>query len=206
LENYGVQTVDGIIVEGDSNHYISNYPYYLVPNIESHDITDEMISNSSYVLMPEAQGIQILDSYRDTITITSLLTTSDSAYSKVDIANMQTYEKEAGDIDGPFNLAAAITETVDDIETKIVYTTAQSLFDESMDEAVSGGNSEFIISALSWMAEHEVTISIPSKSLETEYLTLTSASVNFWSLFTIFVLPAGILLCGGLIWFRRRKL
>lgn len=78
LENYGVKRSSGIVVETDSQHYYPQMPYYLLPNIQSDDITTEVKSN--YILMPVAQAIQKLDSYRDTITIKSLLTTTEDAY------------------------------------------------------------------------------------------------------------------------------
>ena len=48
LENYGVKTCDGIVLEGDQNHYISNNPTYILPNIESTDITSELSSGNNY--------------------------------------------------------------------------------------------------------------------------------------------------------------
>ena len=128
LENYGVRPVDGIVMEGDTAHYISQNPYYLLPNIESNDVTSGLSSQSRYVLMPLAQGIETLDNIRDSLDIQSILTTSDSAYSKTDLENMQTMEKESSDIDGPFDLGVSITEDVgDDAQTQIVYFASSSI-------------------------------------------------------------------------------
>ena len=49
--------------------------------------------------MPYAQGIKKTDDVRDTVTINSLLTTSDSAYSKVDV-NSGTIEKSDDESEG----------------------------------------------------------------------------------------------------------
>ena len=49
------------------------------------------------------------------------------------------------------------------------------------------------------------SISIPSKSMQLSYLTLTSANVNLWSIITIAVLPVLFLVTGGVIWLKRRK-
>lgn len=210
LENYGVRPVDGIVMEGDTAHYISQNPYYLLPNIESNDVTSSLSSQSRYVLMPLAQGIETLDSIRDSLDIQSILTTSDSAYSKTDLENMQTMEKESSDIDGPFDLGVSITEEVgDDAQTQIVYFASSSIFDDTIDSYVSGTNYELLSSSLSWLCQSEGdntnTISIPSKSLDTSMLTISAADVNFWSIFVTAVMPVCILLIGFGIWMKRRK-
>ena len=43
------------------------------------------VSGGYYVLVPYAQGIKKMDDVRDTVTINSILTTSDQAYSKTDL-------------------------------------------------------------------------------------------------------------------------
>ena len=43
-------------------------------------------------------------------TVTPLMTTSDSAFSKIAGYSLDTYEKEEGDIEGPFTLGVSIEE------------------------------------------------------------------------------------------------
>ena len=45
LENYGVNRVDGLVFEGDSQHYAAQMLYYLVPTINSTDITSDLVSS-----------------------------------------------------------------------------------------------------------------------------------------------------------------
>lgn len=210
LQNYGVQTVDGVVMEGDTSHYISQNPYYLLPNIESNDVTSGLSSGSRYVLLALAQGIETMDNIRDSLNIESILTTSDSAYSKTDLENMQTMEKESSDIDGPFDLGVSITEDVgDDAQTQIVYFASSSIFDDTINSYVSGTNYELLSSSLSWLCQSEKedtnTISIASKSLDTSTLTISAADVSFWSIFVTAVIPVCILLVGFGIWMKRRK-
>ncbi len=209
LENYGVKTADGIVLEGDTNHYISQNPSYLLPNIESNDITSSLSSGSRYILMPLAQGIVKSDNYRDSLEITDILTTSDSAYSKVNVEDMQTMEKESDDIDGPFALGVSITETLDDDkETQIVYYSSEALFNDQMNTMVSGANYELISASVNWMCESEEdtnTVSIASKSYDTSTLTIPAADASFWSIFVTAVVPVVILVIGGCIWMKRRK-
>lgn len=131
LEYYGVTLEEGIVLEGDSQHYVQ-LPYYLIPDINSTDFTSDLTGGSTYVLMAAAQSIQTAEEPRDGVSISSILTTSDASYSKADPQNMSTYEKEEGDTEGPFDIGVAITETVE-------------LTDELLDE-VSGNVEEATLS------------------------------------------------------------
>ena len=206
LKNYGVERVDGIVIEGDTQHY-AQMPYYLVPTVNSTDAISDFASQGYYVLMPSAQGIKHSDDIRDTVTVNSLLTTSDSAYSKVDV-NSGDVEKADGDVDGPFDLGVSITETLDDDkETQIVYYTSSNLMDSQINQMVSGGNEQMLMSSLNWMCSNDetTTISIPSKDLQVSYLTLTAYDVSFWKICVMGLIPGVFLVIGFMVWLKRRK-
>ena len=144
---------------------------------------------------------------RDTVTINSILTTSDQAYSKTNL-NSDTLEKEDVDEDGPFDLGVSITETLDDgKETQIVYYSTSNLMESQVNQMVSGGNEKLIIESLKWMTDTEesATVSIPSKSLSVSYLTLTDYDAAFWKICTIALIPGFFLVVGLVIWMKRRK-
>lgn len=207
LENYGVQRTEGVVFEGDNQHYAMQMPYYLVPTINSTDASSETASAGYYVLAPYAQGIKQLDDVRDTVKIESILTTSDQAYSKTDL-NSNTIEKEDGDVEGPFDLGVSITENLDDDkETQIVYYSTSNLMDSQTNQMVSGGNEKLIMESLKWMTDTEesASVSIPSKSLEVSYLTITDYDAAFWKICTIALIPGIFLVIGFVVWIKRRK-
>ena len=207
LENYGVQRTEGVVFEGDNQHYAMQMPYYLVPTINSTDASSETVSAGCYVLAPYAQGIKQLDDVRDTVKIESILTTSDQAYSKTDL-NSNTIEKEDGDVEGPFDLGVSITESLDDDkETQIVYYSTSNLMDSQTNQMVSGGNEKLIMESLKWMTDTEesASVSIPSKSLEVSYLTITDYDAAFWKICTIALIPGIFLVIGFVVWIKRRK-
>ncbi len=207
LANYGVKRAEGIVFEGDSQHYGMQMPYYLVPTVNSTDASSETASAGSYVLAPYAQGIQKTDDVRDTVTIDSILTTSDQAYSKINMQSSQI-EKEDGDVDGPFDLGVAITEKLDDDkETQIVYYSTANLMESQVNQMVSGGNEKLLLESLSWMTstDESSSVSISSKSLQSTSLTVTDYDAAFWKICTIGLIPGVFLVAGFLIWLRRRK-
>ena len=224
LAQYGVTASEGIVIEGNRQYYGLGMPYYLLPEIESHTITSPLNEEGYYVLLPIAQGLTVSDDLRDTVTVSELLTTSGSSFSKVAGYDLATYDKEDGDIDGPFALAVAITETVTaedsdaaetgeedtaatDGETNIVWVSSGALLDDDTNQRVSGGNQDFFLNALSWLCETEETstISIHAKSLSYEYLTVDSAAASTLTILMIAVIPVAYLSVGVITWVRRKR-
>lgn len=205
MEYYGTSLVDGIVMEGDSSHHMRGSSYYLLPDIGSHDITSPLADGGYYVLMPVAQGISVSDQLRDGLTVTQLLTTTSSSYSKTDGYDLTTYDKEDGDIDGPFALGVAISEEVEDGTTGVVWLTTSHMFDEETDMLVSGANTDLFLNALDWMCQRESAISIRAKDLSSESLTVPSADASTWSLILVVTLPAAFLIAGAYVTIVRRK-
>ena len=56
--------------------------------------------------MPIATGLRVTET--DNGTVTELLTTSESAFSKIAGYDLTSYEKEEGDVDGPFTVAVSV--------------------------------------------------------------------------------------------------
>lgn len=207
MAEYGLSVVPGLVLDADINHVAytqsgAAYLNFLMPDMNDHAITEPIREGGYYVLYPNAQGIQVADSVRSTLTVTELLTTSDQAYSKQDPAS-ETYEKEAGDIDGPFALAAAVEDSK--YGGKLVWYTTYYMLLEDYDNIVAGGNTQLLMNTLNWTCSRESGVTIPTKSLSTEYLQINAADGRALNIFFIGILPVGALVLGGVIWFRRKK-
>lgn len=203
LDNYGVKVDSQVIIEGDMNAY-SQTPSNLVPTKQVHDITQSLIDSSLYVLFPLSQGIEQLDNVRSSIEFTPLLETSNQSYSK-DVDSSDTMEKILGDKEGPFTVGALITETYNDVETKIALYTSSFLTNANIDQYVSGGNTKLIISSLSYISGQESDISIPVKSTKPASLVINEGDIVMWGTVTQFVIPIAVALFGLVVWLRRRK-
>ena len=206
MDAYGMEAAEGVVMEGDLGYTIAGYPYYLLPEINSADATAELAGENVYVLFPLAHGIQTIDRYRSSLTVTSLLDTSSSAYIKTDIDNAETLEYEGGDVSGQTSVGMAATEDVgDDRQTKVVwYSTDQFLADE-VDLRVGGYNSALFVDSLTWLTGIEnPTASIASKGYGTSYLTVADSTASMLSVLFIGIVPATVLVAGLIIWRKRR--
>ncbi len=203
LSDYGIALAEGLVLEGDSQHHLPNYPYYLLPTIQSSTYTSDV--SSRYVLLAFAQGMTESPDISDDLTYESLLTTSALSYSKTNLES-ENLDQEEGDIAGPFDLGAVVTKTIDeDTEAKLIVFSSETLLDEQVDSMVSGGNSTMFLNVMSQLVDHENTVSIEPKSMSTEYLTVSAGSAIFWGILTIILIPLFLLITGGVIWFGRRK-
>lgn len=205
MEYYGAERVNGLIMEGDNTHYASGYNYYLLPDIESHDISDPLLSNNYIVFFPAAHGIKVLDQTRDTLTVESILNTTESAYVKTDLENISTIEKEDGDPEGPFSVCVAISEEVQEETTHVVWFSSAAFFEDSASQMVSGGNHDLAINAIGWICERENTISIHSKSLSSDLMTVPTAKVTQLSLLLVGAIPLIFIIAGVAVVVRRKR-
>ena len=200
LEDYGVTTVDGIVIEGDRSHYAFQQPYIMLPDIQSSDITDSLIEEKYNVIIPIAQGMVTGSSSNGTVT--ELLTTSDSAFNKAAGYSLTTYEKEEEDTDGPFALAVSI-ET--DGGGQIFWVSSSIFLDESYNAYSSGGNLDFAMNGLSSLIGESEAMAIRSKSLGYNYLTISDDTSTLLKAIMIVVLPLAFVAAGVAVTVGRRK-
>lgn len=200
LADYGVTAADGIVVEGDREHYAFQQPYIMLPDMNSHSITDSLIEENYYVLMPLAQGLTVGESHR--ATVSELLVTSERAYSKVDGKELTTYQKEEDDIEGPFALAVSIQANTGG---SIVWIASSDFMDEMYNAYSSGANLDFTMNALSSLIGEREAIAIRSKSLGYNYLTISDTTAAMLQTVMIGVLPFAFVVLGIAVLIERRK-
>lgn len=203
LEYMGMSVADGLVVEQDQNYYYRS-PYYLLPDVSADTYTSEIYGNY-YIFAPYSQGILIADEEAEDMTYTTFLSTSESAYSKVDITNMENFEKSEGDIDGPFGVGVEAIKALEEGEATMVVYSCDQLFTDDANVMVSGANQMMFVNTVGGFVDHEVSVSIPVKSYQVSYLTVNQSDAVLIGLVTTIVLPVGCLAAGFVIWFRRRK-
>ena len=200
LSDYGVETNEGIVVEADREHYAFQAPYVLLPDMSSNEITDSLIEEKYYPIMPISQGLTVGTSDKETVT--ELLTTSDSAFSKIDGYNISTYEKEEGDIGGPFAVAVSIESSNDG---KLVWFASSSFLDETYNAYSAGANADMGMNALSSMIGESEAMAIRSKSLNYNYLTISDSTSSLLKVTMIGIFPLAYLGIGICVILRRKK-
>ncbi len=201
---YGMKSVDGYIVEGDSNYYYQSQ-YYLMPEICEHDITQPLIDSGYYVLCPLTQAIEATGLYRDTITLTPLLTTTDNAWIKQTSEITTTADYVEGEPHGLFNVAMLAEEPTADGDTRVIWYGAYSLLDGDTDQYVSGANSDLFVNSVAWLCEQEESVSVHEKDMSYNYVTMDSSQIKWWTAVVTAIIPLAVLFVGAVVIVKRRS-
>ena len=187
LSDYGVTLNEGIVIEGSRENY-TGYPYTLLPNMESHAITDPLIEDRYYAIVPLSQGMTVGST--SNCTVTELMYTSGYAFSKVAGFELDTYEYEEGDIEGPFTIALSIDTNGGG---QIVWFSASDFLDDMYNAYSSGANVDLAMNAVSSLLGEREAISIRSKSLNYNYLTISEDTASTLKLLMIGAFPLAYL-------------
>ena len=201
LSDYGVTATDGVVVDPNRDYYAFTAPHVLMPEIESSDITAPLTEGDYHVIVPIAQGLTVGEASNGA-TVTPLLKTSSDAFSKAAGYAMTTYDKEDGDTDGPFTLAVSIEDASGG---RIFWAASDYLLDDLYNSYSSGANLDFVMNGMSWMIGQTDGVSIRSKSLDYNYLTISSSSAAWLKVCMIGIIPVCFLLLGVDEVVRRRK-
>jgi len=196
---YGLTAVDGIVVEGDSNHFYPGYPYYLLPETQEHTITSKLIS-SYYVTIPLAHALTRTETLPSGITIAPLFSTSSSAYT-IDVTASST-EKTADSKTGTFWVGAASEH---ESGGKLIWIPSSVALTDTAN-SLTGANYAYATEMLNWMSPRDTILSsVDAISMDDPMLTVTAGAALFWSAIFVLVIPVVFMVVGLVIWIRRRR-
>ena len=206
LAYYGIEVVEGIVVDNNVDYYYkTESQIYLMPQMNTHVITNPLTEYGYSVLFPAAQGIGFLDNKRDGVYYGKFLTTSDSSYSKVAGYQLSTYVNEDGDIMGPFTIGCTVTETVGDQACRLCIYTTTFMLNDTVNEMVSGANFDLFLNTVDWCCDREENISIHPKNMNISPLEFTGTVINRLFFTMVIAIPLVPLVVAVVVTTRRRR-
>ena len=203
MAEFGLTRTEGLVVEGDTNHYLNGYPaLYLLPDYASTEESTALdgVNTSRRVLLQMAQGITLTET--DHVVSDALLVSSDSAYSKPEGYEMTTTEKADGDIAGPFTLAAYARN--EDTGAQVIWVNCGNMDNEGIYQVIPG-NVTFLQGCAASLAGQESAVLIDSKALEASPLEVPGIAASTLGLLFVIVLPAALLAVGAVVVVLRRR-
>ena len=202
MAEFGLSREPGIVVEGDSGHSLYGYPYSLFPDYGATEESAALngVNKDTHVMLSVAQGLVLTET--EDVTAEPLLNTSEQSYSKRDVNNAATTEKESGDTDGPFTLAAWACS--DNTGAEVIWIGCPNVDNEQVYQSIPG-NRTFLQGCAVSLAGDDSGLLIDTKALEAEPITAAASQATTLGLVFVFVLPAAVLVAGAVVVLLRRR-
>lgn len=203
LSKWGVEITDYTVVEGNKENYHQGQTW-LLPEIESHEITDPIREYGMSILSINSRALKTAD--KNGYITKTILKSSSNSWGKTEAKIRNTVEKEEGDIDGPLTVAAAVTKKVegeDGREMKVFVSGSSYLINDEVLQ--NGGNSELFLNLFGWLQETPEETAIRKQTLNST-LNMNDSQRVMTILAVLVILPGAVFISGLVVWIRRRYL
>ena len=156
-------------------------------------------------------GIAELDRFAAAFTdlSRSIINTSTRFQRIIDMASVKlagyeldTYDKEEGDLDGPFTLAVSVEAG----SGQMVWFSSSAFLDDKYNALSSGANVNLGMNALSSLVGESEAMAIRSKSLNYNYLTISESTSSLLKVLMIGIVPLAYLGVGIAVVVKRRRM
>jgi ABC-type uncharacterized transport system involved in gliding motility auxiliary subunit len=200
LEGWGLWARDDFVIDLEAMHPFVGLSF----SYANHAITERV--QGFLTQYPSARSIQVVDEPDAALSITQLVLTSERSWGETDfaaIADGSTIEIDEGlEAAGPLALAVAAENNSTDARMVVV---GDADFAGNGAFFV-GGNGDLIVNSVDWAAKQENLIDItPGRRTQRQVIPATRSTVLLLILGTAVVIPVGILVAGGSVWWGRRK-
>jgi ABC-type uncharacterized transport system involved in gliding motility auxiliary subunit len=172
-------------------------PYIFAPKLGNHPSLSSLKEQGYAVQM----GLSTPVSINDTSTVDRLLLTSPAAYGKSLTGGTETEYNPASDVTGPFTVAAF---SGGDKRGKLFVFGSATLFGNRMFARIPG-NKTFAVNLVNWNFDREVSLGIQATPSNYNRVTVTAAQSYFIKIIALLIIPVGILLWGGWVWWNRKN-
>lgn len=206
LRNYGIQYSNNFVVEEDSNSFYANDKMYLVPYYTQHSVVEKLNADRLFVLFPFSCNIEIMNEADRTVTVETLLMSSDRSWIRYDINDASPVKTEE-DKQGPATLAVAASKDNTDLryeETKIIVAGNAMFADNNYID--TQGNFDFFMNAVNWVEDRDESIAIRPKLMNTNMMFVKGEMYIIIMAASVLVIPVLAFLAGFIIWIKRRHL
>jgi hypothetical protein len=197
LKRFGLKLRPELVVEADAGRFI-NDSVILAPVIHEHPAAKMLGESGTVPAMPRCRGVDVIP--EEGIHSAPLFSSSSKSYGKTNPLSM-SLEKEAGDVDGPFVLAAA-AENAGNGSRVIAF--GSSDFIASFEAARFAGNLAAFMGGISWAAGRSLAVAISPKSLVNPPLDIQSTRTMYLLVAVVVVFLPGLALFLGVVVWRAR--
>lgn len=197
-EKLGLILTSGIVIDPQAQQLKAPITFALGANYGHHPITRNF---NNITVFPFARQISLNENKE--WSSTSLVEVAQNGWVETGKLDSDITFDEAYDVAGPISIAAALKRSLEDREQHVVVIGSGHFIANSY--LGNGSNIDFGINLINWLAADENLITIQPRATLDSNLILSKSALTIIASGFLIVLPLFFLLCGVVVWWRRRK-
>ena len=209
LAEWGISVGDGLIYQTDTSKVLSMNHYYSLAEYNETVLARTAIDRRLYTVVPMARPLSLYYTPMETVEITVPLYFADTAVVAPFNAD-EDWMPQTTDTNEPIpafimSTGAPYTHNAD-VNSSVLVFSSYEIISESALSSMAVGNSEYMLNTFGALTNQEDPLFIAPKTIGSEELPITSNIISGLALTFVALLPLSVLLTGGFIYYRRRRL
>lgn len=200
LSSYNIGINYDKVKETDESRCLPSDEYSIIATLENNSINSALGSSGAPVFFPDSRSLSILKNAKEWLTTTSLIKTSEKAVA----VNILDQSSEQGVYD------LAIASEISGGSKVLAFGNGVFLTDSALSSqyasSFQNGASYFLNAVVNWTQDKTDETTVQAKLISQKELTTTAGQTKTISILLIGVLPILIMVCGFIVWTRRRHL
>lgn len=204
---WGMSVEDNTVIETDTSHSVvigGNGVTLVVPELKEMEFTAGLIKNKRTVAyFPYSKEIKQEFEQNGDISVFPILASSDKAYT----TTSNVAEKTGGEAEGEFTVGALAE---DKKHNSTVYVSGNTMLLTRDATVLSNdyglANYDYFMNLINYTLDNDESFTVDEKTLVNNGISISLSSAITVFALVVIVIPLLLLICGLVIWFRRRNL
>ena len=202
LKSHWGITYDNDVVIDPARAFFGDAATPAVTDYRFNSITKDLGGLTS--LFPLARSIEISESKSPTITLSSLVETSDKSWGETNLKNKQAHYDPGKDIKGPLKLAVSAVDVASKARI-VAFGDSDFVSNQVLGTVQGSANPDLFLNSINWLTEEEGLIAIGPKPPETHFIRpITGVEQRILLYGLVILLPLVVLAAGVVVWLKRR--
>ncbi len=204
---WGIGVMDNVVVETDMSHSVSlggTGVALVVPEVEETEFTDSIVKNKRTVAYyPYSKQLNLEFETNGSVSTAPILTSSDKAYTTTN----ELVEKVGGEEEGKFTVGALSTDSKNGSSVFVSGNTMLLTLDASMLTDNYGlANYDYFMNLTNYTLGSGDSFTVDEKTLINNSISVSKTQSLVIFAVIVILIPLITLVCGFVIWIRRRNI
>ena len=206
-KTWGIGVNDNVVIETDMTQAVAlgrSGVALVVPLTMSTEFTDSIIKNKRTIAYyPYSKSLTRAFEENGAVKVREILTSSDKSYTTAN----DTIDRTGGEVDGKFTVAALSEDTAHNSSVYVSGNTALlTIAPSTLTNDYGLANYDYFMNLTGYMTGSESTFLAGEKTLVNNVISITPMTSVIAFALCVVIIPLAVLICGIVVWIKRRNL